>query len=59
VIIRFGFDETGLHWSCLRLVDEGWCSLAEVRTLTFDDVDFATDALDALTAARAQKETAS
>lgn len=53
--LRFEHEETGLYWACLRLVDAGWCSLAEARTLTFDDVELAADALEALEAARSEK----
>ncbi len=40
------------QWDCLRLVEAGWCSLAELKNLTMLDVDLANAALDAMNDAR-------
>lgn len=42
----------GQHWRCFRLVDAAWCSLAEMRTLTVEDVDLANLTLDSIGNAR-------
>jgi hypothetical protein len=56
VTIAFKDPYSALYWPFFRLVDAGWCRVAEMHTLTLDDVSLANATLDDLEVARAEKD---
>lgn len=45
-------EEARALWPAYRLVEAGWCSLAEVDQLSLDDILEANEVLDAVAEAR-------